>query len=207
MPHIDSEPGWLSVTEVISLGIPKVSVSKKGRPYFYLERWRGKIGNEQADMISDNSKKIGTYVHAEIERRFEQKDYTQRTDDRSMVMVNNLWNKFIIPYEVKPIVLEQTYKNEVYKLQGTVDVIADTNKWNNVTGDWKTSKQLDSIGGPLQLSMYDFLRGGDGKGFTGRMDKEKDVVEAVWYENLISYNPIWKAAMKVARYIKFGEVI
>ncbi len=205
MPHVEPPKGFLSVTEVNNLGLPKVNVSKQGKPYFFLEQWRGKVGNQQADKTSKESREIGTAVHKAIEDRFHGE--TEIDDPQVKRMVDNLWRDFVVPFDVRPIKLEQTYTSELFKLQGTADGEIDTNKWKNVTVDWKTSNQLDAKGGPLQLSMYDYMRGGDGKGVLVRIDKSYKITHVEWYDNLMQYNPIWLSVMKTARYIKFGELV
>ena len=136
MPHKKSEDGWLSVTEVLSLAINK--------PWLCL--WYGKNGTARCEQIKRESQKIGSEVHELIENRFNgiDDDYTNR-------MIVNFWEKFVIPFEVKPVFLEQTVKNSKLKLQGTFDAVINTNRGVNVTADWKTSNQLDKVTVPLQL--------------------------------------------------------
>lgn len=194
MPHIKSDTGWLSVTEVLSLSIPK--------PFLFY--WYGKNGTEKCEQIKRESQEIGTEVHRLIEDRFKNGEASTSSMGRCIDMEINFWAHFVVPYEVKPIVLENTYKDEKLKLQGTLDAVIDTNKWTNVVADWKTSNSLDKITVPLQLSAYDHLCNGSGKGVAVRIDKEKDKIEVVWYDNLKKYWPIFKACLKVAKYTKFG---
>lgn len=191
MPHKESKDGWLSVTEVLNLAINKP----------FLAFWRGKIGNEAAGRIQRESQEIGLRVHELIESRF--KETEMIGNERETRMVNNFWESFVVPYEVKPIRLETTYESKELKLQGTADGEINTNKGEYV-GDWKTSNQLDEIGVPLQLSAYDHLRDGSGKGVAVRIDKVKDKVEVHWYENLKDYWPVYLSCLKVARYVKHG---
>lgn len=198
MPHQECPEGFLSVTEVLSLAIDKP----------FLRYWYGKNGTQLCEQIKSESQKIGTYVHAEIERRFEQKDYTYKTGSNEHRMVNNFWEKFVKPFDVKAVKLEQTHRCNKYKLQGTFDAIIDTSKGRYIA-DWKTSSSLDKITVPLQQCAYDYLQRKDGyldRGVAVRIDKEKDVVSPHWFENLRQYWPIFKSCIKVARWIKFGEV-
>jgi|ERR1041385_273454 hypothetical protein len=192
MPHQKTPDGYLSVTEVLSLTIAKP----------FLLYWYGKNGTAKCEQIKRESQEIGTEIHEMIENRFAT-DIPIISNKRTAVMVNSFWNKFVIPYQVKPLALEVTIQDEKLKLQGTFDAYIMCIK-GGYMADWKTSNSLDKVSGPLQLSMYDYLYKGSGKGVLVRIDKETYKVEIKWYEDLRKYVPIWKAALKLARYIKFG---
>ena len=192
MPHTKSADGWLSVTEVLNLSIPKP----------FLNYWFGKWGTAKCEQIKRESQELGTRFHSLVEDYLNGISLSEGANAERMV--ENLINQFLKPYEVKPLKLEQQYKCEKLKLQGSCDAEIDTNKWKNVTADWKTSNSLDKISVPLQLSMYDYPRKGDGLGVAVRIDKESDKVDVHWYENLKAYNPVWRACIKVARFNKWG---
>ncbi len=167
--------------------------------------WRGKIGNELAGQIQRESQELGVEVHKAIEEKFNACAIGELTPNAQR-MLDNFWNKFVVPWEVKPVVLEQTYKNETLKLQGTVDGILRTKKGVFVT-DFKTSNQLDDISIKLQLTMYALLSGHevwDGLGV--RIDKKLDKVQIKEYKDLKQYLPVVYHAIGLARYVKFGEV-
>lgn len=196
MPHQIVPKDWLSVTQVLSLTIDKP----------FLRYWFGKYGIDKCNQITRESQEIGTEVHRLIEERFKDNDYTAIEGSNELRMTKNFWKKFVIPFEVKPVELEVTIKDEKLKLQGTTDAVVDTNKGRFLM-DWKTSSSIDKIGVPLQLSMYAYLYGkGIEHGGVVRIDKENDQVEIKWYKDLKQYDLIWKAALKLARWIKFGEV-
>lgn len=194
MPHKESKPGFLSVTEVLSLVIDKP----------FLRYWYGKNGTELCEQIKKESQELGINVHAMIESRFNTGEMSVPCTGRQIDMVNNLWNKFVIPWEVKPIKLEETYEDEHLKLQGTLDVVLDTNKGQYIV-DFKTSNQLDKVSVPLQLAAYAQLSGeGIWKGLAIRIDKEKDIIEIKEYKDLTPYWSVFVDCLRIAQYIKFG---
>lgn len=199
MPHQESKKGYLSVTEVLSLVIDKP----------FLRYWFGQHGTQLCEQIKRESQDIGNEVHAYIEHRFingTHEDDKEGYTLQAIGMVDNFWNKFVMPWEVKPISLEQTYEDKKLKLQGTMDAHIQTNKGEFIA-DWKTSNSLDKITVPLQLSAYCHLSGlGVWKGVAVRIDKKTDKVEIKEYSDLAPYWPVFQHALKLARYIKFQEV-
>lgn len=194
MPHKKSDDGYLSVTEVLSLSIPKP----------FLNFWYGKWGIEHCERVKRESGEIGTQVHQIIEDYLAGK--TVEPSGNTLRMFQNFKSKFLEAYSVKPVKLEQTHKCSKYKLQGTFDAIVDINGERYIA-DWKTSNSIDKISVPLQLCAYDYLQreaGLIGKGLVVRIDKEKDTVEIKTYPELEQYWPIFKACIKVARYVKWG---
>lgn len=195
MPHKQSPDGYLSVTEVLALSIPK--------PYLCL--WYGKLGTQKCEQIKRDSQELGTLVHNEIELKFQNPKILDPLNANASRMIKNFWSKFVIPYEVKHKELEITLKDKKLKLQGTFDAIIETTK-GLVIADWKTSNQIDKQSVPLQLSMYNYLHGQNiDKGVIVRIDKESDAVQIVWYDDLPQYEKIWKSCIKVARWNKFGK--
>jgi hypothetical protein len=203
MPHQKSEEGWLHVTEVLDLAIHK----------HFLYYWAGKYGLAKCEQIKRESQELGTQVHELIEWQFKNPDTRLGRESNSHRMVSNFFDQFVAPYEVKPVSLEITLKDPKLKLQGTFDALINTNKGQRLA-DWKTSNSLDKFSVPLQLSAYAHLNRLAEKdagfeestkmGVVVRIDKKSDKVEIKWYENLDPYWPIFKAAMKVARFLKFG---
>ena len=194
MPHKDSKPDWLSVTEVLSLSIPKP----------FLMYWYGKHGTNHCERVKRESQEIGKAFHQEIEERFINPNWTPSNVGNIERMVDNFWNDFVIPHEVKALKLEQTFEDKKLKLQGTLDAIIETNEGRYIA-DWKTSNQLDKIGVPLQLAAYAHLsKEGIWKGLAVRVDKEKNKVQIEKYENLDKYWPIFLKCLDIAKYIKFG---
>lgn len=195
MPHVKSEEGWLSVTEVLSLSIPKP----------FLNFWYGKLGTQKCEQIKRESQELGIEVHSLIEWQFKNPNTRLDGTSNSHRMVNNFWDKFVIPYKAEPLAMEVTLKNNKLKLQGTFDAIVKTENGLFIA-DWKTSNSLDKVGVPLQLSMYNYLHGEDiNEGLAVRIDKETAAIQVVEFNNLKEYEKIWKACLKVARYIKYAE--
>lgn len=194
MPHKDSKPDWLSVTEVLNLSIPKP----------FLVYWYGKLGTQACEIIKRESQELGKAVHQEIEDRFQNPDWTQNGHDNVARMVDNFWNQFVIPYRARPMKLEQTYEDKKLKLQGTLDAIIEAKDVLYIA-DWKTSNQLDKIGVPLQLAAYAYLSGLHiWRGMAVRIDKEKNKVQVETWDNLDKYWPIFLHCLEVARYVKKG---
>lgn len=191
MPHKKSREGWLSVTEVLSLSIPKP----------FLQYWYGKNGTNRCEQIKRESQELGNAVHKAIEDRFN--GITPELEPNVKRMVDNFWKEFVERYGVKPISLELSMEDKKLKLQGTLDAICEIDGKIYIC-DWKTSNSLDLVTVPLQLSMYDFLNNGSGLGVAVRIDKEKDKVQIKWWDDVKSFSLIWKACLKVARYTKFG---
>lgn len=194
MPHKESPDGYLSVTEVLSLTIDKP----------FLRYWYGKHGTAKCEQIKRESQELGTLVHSLIEESLTH-GRSDLEDGRHHAMVNTFWEEFVVPHKVEVVSLEQTVKDKKLKLQGTYDAVIKTPE-GEFTADWKTSNQLDKIGLPLQLCMYDHLRKGSGKGVAIRIDKTEDKIQIKWFDDLRQYWPACKAAIKLAKYIKFGEV-
>lgn len=206
MPHKESPPGWLSVTEAISWGYPKVKFSKEGKPYFFLEQWRGKVGNIEADRISKLGKEIGTEFHREIEDRFLNPNWLRHADDNIHRMSCLFWSHFVEPFDVKPILLEpkESYKDEKLKLQGSFDGHVQTNK-GEYMGDWKTSNQLDRITLGMQIAAYDYLYGKKiNKGVGVRIDKKSNKPDIEWFEDLRPYFKAFKKVLAVAKLNRYG---
>ena len=201
MPHKDCPSGYLSVTEVINLGFPKVNVSKSGKPYFYLEQWRGRVGNIKANAITEESKKIGKEFHSQIEYGFNTGRWL--AEGNIGRMVTNLYNYFLRPFYVAPLQLEHTCQDKRLKIQGTYDAAIITNKGEYVA-DWKTSNSWSRPVLGMQLAAYDYLRKGSGKGVGVRVDKEKDVVDIEWFEDLKPYWKLFKHCYEIAKVQKFG---
>lgn len=194
MPHEKPPEGYLSVTQVLDLVLNKP----------FLAFWRGKIGNDEASRIQRESQEIGTQVHKLIEDSFMfagRPKWSEITNTTRMV--DNFWAKFIIPYEVKPLQLEVTLKDDRLKLQGTFDAVIETSNGQYLM-DWKTSSSIDKVSVPLQLAAYAHLYKEINKGGVVRIDKESDKVEIKFYEDLRPYWKIFRHALVLARFIKFG---
>lgn len=194
MPHKPSRDGELSVTEVLSLAINKP----------FLNFWYGRHGTTRCEQIKRESQELGIAVHKEIETYFTT-GRCENTDDNVARMTRNFINMFASPQNVKPLALEVELVDKELKLHGSFDAVILTSQGEAVA-DWKTSNQLDVISVPLQLAAYDYLRKGNGRGVAVRIDKTKDKIEVVWYENLKQYWPVFLTCLRLARYIKFGEI-
>lgn len=187
--------------------------SKDGTPYWYLEQWRGREGNQKCEITLKEARRIGIEFHRCMEEYFNTNAF--ETEDKNVErMMNNFIDKFVIPFNVKAKSTETTHENKKLKLQGTNDVVIECDgvdekgvrHQGEYTLDGKTSSSLDTVGGPIQLAIYDHLRKGSNKGVLVRPDKKTDRVEIVWYEDLEPYKKLIKHINKVARYVRFGEV-
>lgn len=187
MPHKQSKPGYLSVTEVLSLSIPKP----------FLNFWYGKLGTAECERIKRESQEHGTFIHDQIERRF-------KGEVIDHPAVNAFWTQFVEKFNVKPLILEETYEDDELKLQGTLDAICEVNSVPMVC-DWKTSNSLDLISLPLQLAAYAQLSQQEAwKGCAVRIDKKTNKIEVKFYEDLAPYWNQFKQHLAVAKYNKFG---
>lgn len=170
--------------------------------------WYGKNGTAECERIKRASQELGIQVHSLIEWQFKNPDTRLSSETNSHRMVNNFWNKFVEPYEVKPKEMEMTLKDNKLKFQGTFDALISTNKGHFIA-DWKTSNTLDKISVPLQLSAYAYLLKTTGygeihDGLVVRIDKESDKVEVKTYDKLESYWKVFRKALALAKFIKFG---
>lgn len=191
MPHKKSKEGYLSVTEVLNV------INKP-----YLLYWYGKNGIAECERIKRESQEIGTLVHAEIEHLL--KGEKTESDDKTVKsLLKAFFNKFLEPYKVEAIKLEETIEDEELKLQGTFDALVKTKKGLFVA-DWKTSNSIDKVTVPLQLSAYAYLAKNVNNGIVVRLDKKTHEIEIKEYKNLAQYWPIFRSCLTLARYVKDG---
>jgi len=201
--HIDGIP---SVTEILDV------INKP-----YLQYWRGKYGNAKCEKISKQSKAIGIRVHTEIERLF--KGSGPKYKNKAIrKMVQNFNDSFVIPYQVKPMVIEpkEPFIDNENKYSGTFDAVIEVYSKSEdasvlVIADWKTSNQIDKTWG-LQLAAYANLYNlsqkhlsnllGINEGLVIRLDKKTLEIEGpIWYTNLDQYFEVFLSCRRLYDFV------
>lgn len=129
-----------------------------------LTKWRGDIGNEDANRIMNQAGEDGTFIHQAIEdliagREIISDDIVKRFDKTRSLKIHKALESFIDFWnEYQPEVIETEYSvaDTKLKLAGTIDMKCRLNtdayqdEW---IIDWKSSKSI----GPkhkIQLSLY-----------------------------------------------------
>ena len=108
-----------------------------------IQKWRKKVGNEEADRITKQSTDIGSMVHEALENFLNEKDWKNFSDDQNGVIANKITNKFI-DIGIKSI-------SEVWGLEvglildglyaGTADCVGKINDIPSII-DFKTSRRM-----------------------------------------------------------------
>jgi hypothetical protein len=109
-----------------------------------LENWRKRIGHDEADKISKESRDKGTRWHAFLDL-FVQKRYldAQRLlfADESLQLFYGQAKNFLLQFAkvVEQVTTEQSIYSDVYEYAGTFDCLAIA-KQETILLDWKTSR-------------------------------------------------------------------
>ena len=108
-----------------------------------IQKWRKKVGDEEADRITKQSTDIGSMVHEALENFLNEKDWKNFSDDQNGVIANKITNKFI-DTGIKSI-------SEVWGLEvglildglyaGTADCVGKINDIPSII-DFKTSRRM-----------------------------------------------------------------
>ena len=108
-----------------------------------IQKWRKKVGDEEADRITKQSTDIGSMVHEALENFLNEKDWKNFSDDQNGVIANKITNKFI-DIGIKSI-------SEVWGLEvglildglyaGTADCVGKINDIPSII-DFKTSRRM-----------------------------------------------------------------
>jgi len=108
-----------------------------------IQKWRKKVGDEEADRITKQSTDIGSMVHEALENFLNEKDWKNFSDDQNGVIANRITNKFI-DTGIKSI-------SEVWGLEvglildglyaGTADCVGKINDIPSII-DFKTSRRM-----------------------------------------------------------------
>ena len=134
---------YVSVTTVLSV------LRKEG-----LEYWRGKVGNEKADQISNEAKDTGKLVHEILERHLKGEQIVSESYPipiRKCLSAFRVWEK---KNKFKVLKTEQLVWSDKYEYAGTFDALGTLDGKLTII-DFKTSKQIWPDYG-LQLSAYKF---------------------------------------------------
>lgn len=183
-----------SVTEV--LGIVR-------KPF--LEYWRGKLGNQQCEMVLRESQDIGNNLHSMIEAYFKGESIPEHNGPELRMFM--LFKKWALESGISPIELELYMESKKYKFHGACDFIGLLDE-KLVIVDWKTSSAMDKFHS-VQLSayaqMYKEITGKViTKGLIVRMDKKeaaKKTFEIKEYADLPKVFPVFLSCLKVHRFI------
>lgn len=129
----------------------------------FLERWRGNLGNEEADQVMHEAGDLGSVVHdlcESVNRSLPWEDNCPNSDIWCMVNAYELWFKENVR---KVVSVEKVVANEVYRYAGRVDLEAILRGDRSAAAiDLKTGNSV-SLDVALQLSAYVEAMGQQGK--------------------------------------------
>jgi hypothetical protein len=203
--------GWPSVTGVLGC-----------RRKVFLERWRGKLGNEECDRIKKESTDIGSAFHSEIEAFL-------RGGPAPATEMGQKWLEWHQKSGFKPVELEKHVESAKYRYHGTFDAVGTL--VSNAPGadgepgrpsdsglyifDWKTSTKIDDDEYSMQLAAYaqaywEQTGRSITSGYVVRVDKPTKVknikVEAKRFDNLPAHFADFLHVLEVFRRMKKYEV-
>lgn len=118
----------------------------------FLERWRGELGNEEADRVRDKAGDLGSQVHNCCQALDEGKPYIATSQDvEAMVTAYREWAETMVKAWVK---IEEVVKCDHYQYAGRLDRVAILKGDRKPTVlDLKTSSMVSKDMG-LQLAAY-----------------------------------------------------
>lgn len=120
MPHKDiliKGKRYPSVTEVLAL---------LDKPF--LARWRGKIGNEEADRISRESAQVGRNVHQMIEVYLGGEDVKSCGFGEKEIKLFDSWWNWWTEQKYNVLAQEKLVISKKHKYGGTLDCILEDSK-------------------------------------------------------------------------------
>lgn len=190
MPHKKFEvngEAWPSVTEIIGC---------LDKPW--KERWHRKVGFQEADRISQESRDLGTACHKHVELYFDWG--TEPEGDTKDVRLFKAWLSWwnSSPYEF--VSQEQHLVCKSKRYHGTYDCLITDGK-KLVLADWKFSKNTDGLR-PVQLGGYSYAFNENfeekvSSGLIVRVDPVKETVaEPKYYRSLKKYEKAFLALRK-----------
>lgn len=198
MPHSrllikGKEVDWPSVTEVLSI---------LDKPF--LARWRGKIGNEEADRISRESAAVGTEVHRLIEETLGQ----GISSPPSSTKVESIFRAWVEWWQSQSYLVKATEVKVISKkkkFHGTFDGVLMVGD-QKLLVDWKISKSDDHFR-YLQLAGYAYAYNEMFKekiddGLIVRVHPETLKVKVTEVHNLWSLTPLFLALRKLFNFVK-----
>lgn len=104
----------------------------------FLEEWRQRVGDEEADRISKESSEFGESLHSRIESYLMGEPLSEIKDGRLSFTFETLLNKLRFK-KIKPIGIELPLQSHIVKVQGRCDFVGYVDD-ELVILDWKTSK-------------------------------------------------------------------
>ncbi len=203
-PRVGHSPhhlGWPSVTGILSC-----------RRKVFLERWRGKLGNEECDRIQKESTDIGSAFHSEIEKYL-------KGGAAPATEMGRKWLEWAEREGFKAVELERKVESVKYKYHGTFDAVGHFLRAGDAETlyifDWKTSTKVDEDEYSMQLAAYaQAYWEQTGKsitsGYVVRVDKPTKVknikVEARRFDNLPAHFAEFLHVLAVHNRMKRYEV-
>jgi genome maintenance exonuclease 1 len=139
--RVDAKEGRYYTKEGDPLNIKYTSVTTFLKSHYdqtFLEEWRDRVGDEQAEKISTQAKRRGNSMHLLFEKYLLNEDYKKGAMTVNLVQFNKI--KSLLDRHVTKIYgIELQLYSPIMKLAGTCDALV---LWDNQLTllDWKTSK-------------------------------------------------------------------
>lgn len=204
MPHTPfisptGETDWPSVTQITGV------IAKP-----QLMAWYAKVGTDEAKRVLDSTGDLGSQVHSEIFARFSGTTPDMEVSVEAKGMVDDFWEKFVIPFKVEPVSLEKKVVSLEHRYHGTFDGIIKVEGlfkglgyWKGeVLADWKTSSGIyDTMG--VQLGGYWKAESSAPKhGLIVRIDKKKGkkghhTIQCKAFKDLVNYGELFMDARRL----------
>ena len=181
---------------------PRLSEVMKVLPNVGLEKWKEKVGYEEAERIGNEAADFGTKIHTITmyrDKKQYNKMYAMLDDDESLLPYSMAWSLYVMKYIKKWIAIEKLVWSEELGVAGTVDRVDEFIDGSICIHDLKTGRLTDEIG--IRLAGYKIL-------FNERSKKKKEKVERYMAIQLPRENP---GELKVKEYtnpkyeVKFKE--
>lgn len=119
----------------------------------FLDRWRARIGDEEADRISREARERGTLMHAFAEDFLTGKrTIADIPSSDKYVLFYDKVQKFLAQNITKPIMMETALHSPRLGVAGRVDLVALHNTLGTVTIDYKGTTNLPKI----EKWLYDY---------------------------------------------------
>ena len=190
--------------------LPRVSdilavINKPG-----LNAWRARVGNEEADRISQAAAGLGTRIHAACEslaRELLVDGVGLRADAiaEELQPYLDVYERFLAEQVVEVLSVEQRVYHEAHRYAGTIDLLARLRDGRVCVLDIKTGKTVDGTTHPLQLAAYATALESMGQPVDGRYvlhlpaNKPGTLVRYDFSDGE-KYDPCWRAAVRLHRH-------
>lgn len=196
----DGSTDWPSITQVGDV------IAKPGLYKFYAEN-----GLEGAEKIKNETAGIGTQFHEGVYHRFNGSKPIIPITPQAQVMIDAFFDKFVTPYKVQPIRLEQKVWNLDLRTHGTFDGIVKvhdmpygrsrTKYTGTVLADWKSSSGIYDTHG-IQLGGYWIcLPNAPQDGLIVQVDRDTQAIRKKVFNDLRWYAEEFKAARDLWDYV------